>query len=58
VLFSSRISGSSAMCKVPLESFLMDLLVPIGTLGFLHLLLKINLSSSELSVKTKEEPWI
>jgi len=35
----------------------MDLLVPIGTLGFL-LLLKINLSSSELSVKTMEEPWI
>jgi hypothetical protein len=36
----------------------MDLLVPIGTLGFLLLLLKTNLSSSELSVKTKEEPWI
>jgi len=36
----------------------MDLLVPIGTLGFLLLLLKTKLSSSELSVKTKEEPWI
>jgi len=37
----------------------MDLLVPIGTLGFLLLLLlKTNLSSSELSVKTKEEPGI
>jgi len=29
----------------------MDLLVPMGTLGFLLLLLKTNLSSSELSVK-------
>jgi hypothetical protein len=34
----------------------MDLLVPMGTLGFLLLLLKTNLSSSELSVKNKEEP--
>jgi hypothetical protein len=36
----------------------MDLFVPIGTLGFLLLLLKTNISSSELSVKTMEEPWI
>ena len=41
------------MCKVPLESCLMDLLVPMGTLGFLLLLLKTNLSSSELSVKNR-----
>jgi len=31
----------------------MDLLVAMGTLGFLLLLLKTNLSSSELSVKNR-----